>query len=217
MKALLIDLSNYKSFRVTRSRRIPVFGALVLLFLLLYFFTNRVHLIEPRQMTMFEWERQLPLIPWTAWIYASDYIYPLIIGLMLKSDLVTTRVCWAFFIQTIVANTSFFVFPVVFPRELWPHDPSDFLIDWIRTADTAANCFPSSHVAIVVLTYVAWIRERPKQPWFFLIWGLAICVSTMTTKQHYFVDILAGIVLGTTSYLAAERIVSDSRPLSSST
>lgn len=204
---LSLDLSKHKHFEVTKAKRIPVFGILGLLFVGLYFLTNRHHLIEPRTLTLMDWEREVPLVPWTTWVYASDYVYPLVIGMLLQSSLITTRVCAAFFIQTIIANTSFFVFPVRFPRELWPHDPSDFLLTWIRTADTAANCFPSSHVAIVVLTYLALLRERSRQHWPILLWGILICLSTLTTKQHYFVDVLAGSVLGVFSYILAERLI----------
>jgi membrane-associated phospholipid phosphatase len=154
-----------------------------------------------------DWEKALPLMPWTSWIYVSDYLYPFLIGMLLQSDLITTRVCFAFFIQTIIANTSFFLFPVTFPRDLWPGEPTDYLLNLVRGLDAPSNCFPSCHVAIVILTYLAWQRERPKNHWGFFVWAILICISTLTTKQHYFVDVLAGTVLGIFSYVVAERLI----------
>lgn len=210
MRLQLIDLSKHKHFKVTQENRVPIFTGLGLFFLVLYLFTNRYPLNHPQVMNQLDWERGIPLIPWTAWIYVSDYVYPVVIGFLIRTNLVRTRVALAFLIQSVVANGTFYFFPISFPRELWPHAPTDFLMEWIRYIDQANNCFPSAHVAIVALAYVAWIRENPSKHWVFSIWGLLICLSTLTTKQHYFADILAGIVVGGFSYVAAERLIVES-------
>jgi len=46
-------------------------------------------------------------------------------------------------------------------------------------------------MASAVLVY----REQPKRFWWFLAWAVAIALSTLTTKQHYVVDVASGTVL----------------------
>ena len=68
-----------------------------------------------------------------------------------------------------------------------------FTMALINVADTPMNCFPSMHVALTGVA--AWsVRNRgPKVVSLFCLWSLAIFASTMTTKQHYFFDIVGGL------------------------
>jgi membrane-associated phospholipid phosphatase len=60
-------------------------------------------------------------------------------------------------------------------------------------ADTPANCFPSSHIAIPALSLWALTREHPRlAP---ARWGgfLLLSLSILTTKQHYLADFFGGL------------------------
>ena len=62
------------------------------------------------------------------------------------------------------------------------------------------NCLPSMHVCMsfVAAACLSLVYGRVGRA---LVWAwfVAICYSTMATKQHYFVDLIAGFALGVTS------------------
>lgn len=76
--------------------------------------------------------------------------------------------------------------------------------------DHADNLLPSIHC---FTSWLCWIetRKNPMVPqwyrWTSLCIAIAICISTLTVKQHILVDVLAGILLAEGSYSFAERII----------
>ncbi len=94
---------------------------------------------------------------------------------------------------------------IVFPTAVPPAG-----IDWslhpdfafLKTVDTAGNAFPSLHVATAFFT-LFWLDRQLRQMrspasllLLNLVWCLGIVYSTMATKQHVFLDVAGGIVLG---------------------
>ena len=209
----MLDLSKSPHFEVNNSNRLAVFFGLGGLFLVLYLLTNHLHVVEPRLFEVTRFDLGVPFLPWTSWIYVSDYVFPFAVGFLLRSPLVMTRLSLGFLIQTIVVNVTFALFPVRISRaEFQLNGQEDtWLLSLIRMIDTEANCFPSSHVAIVWLCTFAFHRERPKWSWIFALWAIAICWSTLTTKQHYVADVVSGTVVGMACYLAAERWIIQSK------
>lgn len=76
---------------------------------------------------------------------------------------------------------------------------------WLYEIDPGYNIFPSLHVANAVL--VAWIFQRHAPRWAPLLWieAALITASTVLVKQHYVVDLPAGVVLGTAAFFIAFR------------
>ena len=63
-----------------------------------------------------------------------------------------------------------------------------------RHAEIAGAAFPSSHVALGLVTaWFSWRYVRAVR-WLHLVFALSICVSTVYTRAHYGVDVLAGLV-----------------------
>ena len=83
-------------------------------------------------------------------------------------------------------------------------------IDWalypgvafLKGVDAAGNACPSLHVAAAVYSsfWLYWLMGDLRLGWrahsIQLLWGLAIVYSTMATKQHVSLDVLAGSLLG---------------------
>lgn len=65
------------------------------------------------------------------------------------------------------------------------------------------NALPSLHVAISTIIGIVFYKSRSKYFRPVLIWIVLIIASTVLTKQHYFLDVLAGLILGMFSYLIA--------------
>jgi membrane-associated phospholipid phosphatase len=75
-------------------------------------------------------------------------------------------------------------------------------VSFLKTVDAAGNACPSLHVAAAVYSsfWLYWLMQELRQGWRWqsmqVVWGLAIVYSTMATKQHVSLDVLAGMLLG---------------------
>lgn len=83
-------------------------------------------------------------------------------------------------------------------------------IDWakypgvafLKGVDAAGNACPSLHVAAAVYSscWLYWLMRDARLGWraqsIQIVWCVAILYSTMATKQHVSLDVLAGTVLG---------------------
>jgi membrane-associated phospholipid phosphatase len=93
---------------------------------------------------------------------------------------------------------------------VWPTAVPPSEIDWsqhpafafLKSVDASGNACPSLHVAFAVFT-AFWLERLLRQmgagrlvralSW---LWCLGILYSTVATRQHVFLDVLAGAVLG---------------------
>lgn len=65
----------------------------------------------------------------------------------------------------------------------------------LKAADAYCGAFPSLHTgAVVFLLSFDFLHSR-RRFWAYLPLGLSIIVSTLTLRQHYFIDLLAGAAL----------------------
>lgn len=95
----------------------------------------------------------------------------------------------------------FYLWPttIVQPDLDWSEYPG---ISFLKTIDAAGNVCPSLHVAFAVFTAVGIDRLldslgcKAGLRWGNSLWALAIIYSTLATKQHVVIDVLAGLVLG---------------------
>lgn len=93
---------------------------------------------------------------------------------------------------------------------LWPNAVPPADIDWakypgvafLKGVDAAGNACPSLHVATAVFSAL-WLHWRFKSlglgggvQWANALWCVAIAYSTLATKQHVAVDVVAGVALG---------------------
>jgi membrane-associated phospholipid phosphatase len=92
----------------------------------------------------------------------------------------------------------------------WPNAVPVADIDWalypsvafLKSVDAAGNACPSLHVAAAVYSsfWLYWLVQALRLGWrtqaVQVVWGMAIVYSTMATKQHVSLDVLAGMVLG---------------------
>jgi membrane-associated phospholipid phosphatase len=67
----------------------------------------------------------------------------------------------------------------------------------VRLFDTPANCLPSLHAALSVLSAAALsVRASRLRAAGATVWAIAICWSAIATRQHLSIDISAGAALG---------------------
>lgn len=174
------------------------------LFTTFYFLSSVLHLGIPGYFILTQIDHAVPYLPWTSVIYIM--MYPLLFWIFyeLQNFENQNKLLYSFCILMVISNLIFFMYPVIYPREFYPlpyeNNLGVNLLRTIRFIDRPVNCFPSLHVSSLFLfSFSLWTESRKK---FFvsLIFTLLISVSTMTTKQHYFLDVIAGIVLSTLIY-----------------
>ncbi|MEM9195907.1 MAG: phosphatase PAP2 family protein, partial [Myxococcota bacterium] len=122
------------------------------------------------------------------------------------------RLFFTMVLCTTVCGFFFLFFPTTYPRALYPLDPTD---PWaaellsIRSSDSPTNCFPSLHVALawgIALCWSAFLQRRISKALPF-VWAVLVTATTLTTKQHYLVDVPAGFVVGVLSYVVLSRTI----------
>ena len=112
---------------------------------------------------------------------------------------------YSYFALQSVSVMIFYLWPTTYPRDLFPL-PDDlgaithFAFSTLRTTDTPANCCPSLHVSSVYLSTFIFLSDQRKKFPFFFIWGTAIVFSTLTTKQHYLIDVISGFMMAVITY-----------------
>lgn len=172
----------------------------------LYLLPNRLAGADGALLPLTTFDRLVPFLPWTGWIYAAVYVFLVTAFVGMRDLAVATRFLYACLFAQIVAAVVFVAFPTVYPRELFPlpHGAagSDLaLVVFWRGLDTPANCFPSLHVSTCVLCLAAYERGPLRRfRYVALAAAMLLVASTLTFKQHYLVDLVGGGLLGLASY-----------------
>lgn len=160
-----------------------------------YVYPNLHPWFEPRQLPLLSLDRSIPFLPWTFWVYTSDYVLILSVVVLLREKAHFDAFARMAFGVIIGCGLFFLFYPTVYPRPSYPETGSSLLgapMRFIQVVDTPGNCFPSMHVALTGIS--AWaLRLRSRRlAWIYGLWTLAISLSTLTTKQHYLWDIAGG-------------------------
>lgn len=170
-----------------------------------YLITNHFHLLPPRQLPLTWLDNATPFVPVSLWVYVSEYVFFVAAYFSVRDVLNLNRYVYAFVSLMLVSFLIFLAWPTTYPRALFPL-PNDldpitrYAFASLRETDTPANCLPSLHVSATILTSLLFLSERRKYLLLFLVWALAIAISTLTTKQHYVADVISGIGLALINY-----------------
>lgn len=157
-------------------------------------------------------DEKIPFVPWTVIFYLSCYLFWIVnylIGSRMEKSEAFRFLAADFFAKTICLFC-FFLFPTTNTRPLiegtsiW-----EKMMQSVYAADAADNLFPSIHCLTSWFCYIA-VRKNPviKAPYriFSLLYALAVCVSTLTTKQHVVIDMVGGIFLAEVSFYLVQRL-----------
>jgi membrane-associated phospholipid phosphatase len=143
----------------------------------------------------------MPLIPF-GWMFAQQMFHE-----VEESTFTFFTACYASYIL-------YFFFPAVGPRDFLKHDgplrgivvsdPIRRLIDLLEL--NRFDAFPSLHAAILLTTMlVVWRYHKKMFAWFLPV-AAGITVSLIYCRYHYFVDVLAGFVIGGMNFLLSRKL-----------
>jgi membrane-associated phospholipid phosphatase len=139
-------------------------------------------------------EDLIPFMPWTFIIYISVYAEALIVMRTIPARLLK-RALPLFALMTTIAIFFFLFFPVEYPRMLYTS--TNHFVSIFRITDGPGNCFPSLHVATTIF-FAGLYSLKQGSNWekaLMWLWTIAVIISVLTTKQHYVIDVIGGIVL----------------------
>jgi membrane-associated phospholipid phosphatase len=150
-------------------------------------------------------DNHIPLIPISVWVYLTYFILvPLSILLTWPNSQISTQLLVSLLFAKAVSLPFWFIWPNGVKRPLLvPNSISKKILACIYRNDGDTNGCPSSHVftSLIATQYLSLMI--PSWSIFFWIWGSAICVSTVTTKQHYLGDVLwGGVLAGLSIYIS---------------
>ncbi len=197
---------------MTRANKNRVGFLLALIATVLYLGSNHFHLYPPRLLPMWWIDEAVPFIPLSVWFYISEYLFFPVVYFTCRDLVNLNKYFYSFLFLQTISVLIFIVWPTTYPRELFPltenvDGVTYFIFNLLRTADTAANCCPSLHVSSVYLSVFIFLDDQRGKFPFFFIWGTLIALSTLTTKQHYMVDVFSGFFMALGTYWIFHRYI----------
>lgn len=144
---------------------------------------------------------RIPVVPIFIVFYLGSYIFWTFNYILVSR--VSKDNCYRLAISDLLGKLTCFIIYITFPTTNIRPDITTSGVFWdmlkfLYKADAANNLFPSIHVLVSWYCF-AGIRNNKNIPaWyrcFSLFMALMISISTLTTKQHVIVDVIAGVVL----------------------
>ena len=171
----------------------------------LYLVANHFHLYPPQELPQWSLDRWIPFLPYTVWIYMSEYLF--FPAAYVTSHQVNNANKYVYAVMTLqlISVLIFCFWPTTYPRGLYPlpeglSDLTRKIFTTLRIADTPASCAPSLHVSSCYLSSFIFLNEQTEKFIFFFIWATAVAFSTLTTKQHYLIDVITGFGMAVLIY-----------------
>jgi membrane-associated phospholipid phosphatase len=145
--------------------------------------------------------------PWTAVIYVfGGSTAPLLPFLYNWSWPRLRFVLRTYAMSSLMMFAVFLIFPVGMRRPAYVGESfGERLMLKVFAVDRETNCFPSGHTAFAVLSAILVAHGGAPLPVRVGVWALAVSigVTTVTTGQHYFMDVAAGALTAVLGFLGS--------------
>lgn len=148
-------------------------------------------------------DRGWPLQPSWALVYGALYLFLVLVPFfVVRQENLVRRTLLAYVAVWLAAYACFLLVPTRAPRpELVVGDGfAAWGLRFLYSADPPYNCFPSLHVAHSFVSALSCYRVHRGVGVGAAFSGFLVGVSTLYTKQHYVVDMVAGMLLASLAY-----------------
>jgi membrane-associated phospholipid phosphatase len=146
----------------------------------------------------------IPFVPGMALVYLSGFILGNMAYVILGFSENFPLVAIGYGIQGVVSIVFYILYPCRVRRyeEFVPQSISGYLLSAFQRASKPFNSFPSMHMSFCLFcAYSVWGFASLGQGVVLTAWAVMVALSTLLTKQHYVVEVIAGAALGTGTYL----------------
>jgi hypothetical protein len=166
-----------------------------------YFWVLRNPIAEVTVMPLTPLDHWFPFRPEALALYVSLWVYVSLPPALVRTfhELLSIGIATA--VMSVIGLAIFLLWPTSVP--VFPVDtPQNAALSLLRGVDLSANACPSLHVAFAVYSgvWMARLLREVNSPraarvvsW---LWCLGIVYSTLATRQHVVLDVVAGAILG---------------------
>jgi membrane-associated phospholipid phosphatase len=150
-------------------------------------------------------DRALPLQPAWALVYGTLYLFLILLPLfVVRQEDQIRRTLLAYLTVWITAYVCFLLYPTAAPRPVSVVGTGFAVwgLKFLYGADPPFNCFPSLHVAHSFVSALTCHLVNRGLGIAALAGAALVGAATLFTKQHYLLDVVAGVLLAGMAYLA---------------
>jgi membrane-associated phospholipid phosphatase len=179
--------------------KLLLYLVLTIVFCIPYFTIQRAAWLQPHIFSLGYIDQAIGFHPGAIYLYQSVYLLLPVFPFLAETRHELALFAKGFLLLCLVCFAVFLVFPVLGPRP--QHAIGNRMMELLYSYDKNLNTFPSLHAGLAV--YSAFFgfslsRNCQELRWLVMagtIWAVAILISTVATRQHYFVDIPPAIAL----------------------
>lgn len=135
----------------------------------------------------------LPFVSSSIYIYLSQFVFLWLGFWFASNDQERSRCYYSYLFASLIATVVFIIYPTTMPS-LDAGSSYSILFEMLYKIDVPYNCLPSLHTALAIIAAYH-LSHHKKVGKVSFIWAALIIISTLTTKQHTILDVIAGIVL----------------------
>lgn len=189
-----------RTFASALARPYPVTAPMVALIVLVpfYIFIAQWNVGRALHVPEIALDRSLPLAPAWALVYGTVYLFLILLPvLVVRTNDHVRAMFLAYLAVWLTAYVIFLVYPTRAPRP--EIAAADGFVAWgirfLYSSDPPYNCFPSLHVAHSFVSALSCYRVHERVGMAGLVGASLVGLSTLFTKQHYVIDVIAGAML----------------------
>lgn len=182
------------------SFRLALLASTLLGWLAIYFFVNRLQVDPNRRVDLgITLDQQIPYVPIFVLVYFSTYFFVVQPFFILSNVRLFYWMLLSFASISVISSLIHATIPSKIERveQVTAGGLSGWMLGLFQKTCRPYGNFPSMHVGLSVPVVVAnFIAGEPVIGSIMLIWAVLIALSTLYTKQHYILDVLAGFMGG---------------------
>jgi membrane-associated phospholipid phosphatase len=173
----------------------------------LYFGIGAQTLGRPLHTPEIALDRAISVEPGWMLVYGSLYVFVLLPLLVVRQEQLLRRAMQAYVTVLSLAYIGFVMYPTAAPRsdDVLGHGFAAWCLRLQYSLDQPYNCFPSLHVAHSFVSALTCYRVHRGVGIVAVVWASLVGVSTLYTKQHYAVDVIAGALIAHAAYVVFVR------------
>ncbi len=173
---------------------------------IIYFSTNNISIFQMHTLPLLPCEKEIVFSNWWMILYVSWVLYNILFCLSITKNAkrYTALLTGLIIIHALI----FMVYPTEYPRT-YDYNSLCAINKLLLSLDNPQNCLPSLHVSFIFFSFLIApsLGVNGIKRFIFVFWGALIMASVVFVKQHYVIDIVAGILLTTCYYYLTRKFL----------